>query len=107
MSVNIVNKTTGDLTRVAGNATDKVGNLNALTTTDKTSIVGGVNEINGKVKDVSNTLADYASLDIYISNSQFLSSLFRQTSKKAIGFDNLSLLTPRQIHSPMIKLSQQ
>ena len=29
MSVNIVNKTTGDLTRVAGNATDK------------TSIVGG------------------------------------------------------------------
>ena len=41
MSVNIVNKTTGDLTRVAGNATDKVGNLNALTTTDKTSIVGG------------------------------------------------------------------
>ena len=46
MSVNIVNKTTGDLTRVAGNATDKVGNLNALTTTDKTSIVGGVNEIN-------------------------------------------------------------
>ena len=41
MSVNIVNKTTGDLTRVAGISTDKVGNLNALTTTDKTSIVGG------------------------------------------------------------------
>ena len=51
MSVNIVNKTTGDLTRVAGNATDKVGNLNALTTTDKTSIVGGVNEINAKIGD--------------------------------------------------------
>jgi multidrug resistance efflux pump len=41
MSVNIVNKTTGDITRVAGNATDKVGNLDALTTIDKTSIVGG------------------------------------------------------------------
>ena len=51
MSVNIVNKTTGDLTRVAGNATDKVGNLNALTTTDKTSIVGAINEVNNDKAD--------------------------------------------------------
>ena len=48
---------------------DKIGDLSALTTTDKTSIVGGVNEINGKVEDVSNALANYASLDIYTSNS--------------------------------------
>ena len=45
MSVNIVNKTTGDLTRVAGNATDKVGNLSALKTTDKSSAVAAINEL--------------------------------------------------------------
>lgn len=45
MSLNIVNKTTGDLTQVAGNATDKVGNLNALNTTDKSSCVGAINEV--------------------------------------------------------------
>jgi hypothetical protein len=47
MSVNIVNQTTGDLTQVAGNATDKVGNLSAATTTDKSSVVAMVNEVNG------------------------------------------------------------
>ena len=46
MSVNIVNKTTGDLEKVAGNATDKVGNLDTLTTTDKSSCVGAINEVN-------------------------------------------------------------
>ena len=45
MSANIVNQTTGDLTPIAGNATDKVGNLNALTTTDKSSAVAGINEV--------------------------------------------------------------
>ena len=57
MSVNIVNKTTGDLTRVAGNATDKVGNLNALTTTDKSSCVGAINELfyrGGGIGNLSN-----------------------------------------------------
>lgn len=48
MSVNIVNQTTGDLTQVAGNATDKVGNLSSLTTTDKSSCVGAINEVNWK-----------------------------------------------------------
>lgn len=62
MSVNIVNQTTGELTQVAGNATDKVGNLSAATTTDKSSVVAMVNELNS-------ALANYASLDIYISNS--------------------------------------
>ena len=45
MSVNIVNKTTGDITPVAGVSTDKVGNLNALSTTDKSSCVGAINEL--------------------------------------------------------------
>ena len=57
MSVNIVNKTTGDLTRVAGNATDKVGNLDALTTTDKSSCVGAINELfyrGGGIGNLSN-----------------------------------------------------
>ena len=48
MSVNIVNQTTGELTPVAGNATDKVGNLDTATTTDKSSVVAMVNEVNWK-----------------------------------------------------------
>ena len=55
MSVNIVNKTSGDLTRVAGISTDKVGNLNALTTTDKTSIVGAINEVNSALAGKANS----------------------------------------------------
>lgn len=47
MSLNIVNQTTGDLTPIAGNATDKVGDLSALTTTDKSSAVAAINEVNG------------------------------------------------------------
>lgn len=49
MSMNLVDKTTGDLTPVAGNATDKVGNLSAATTTDKSSVVGAINEVNANM----------------------------------------------------------
>lgn len=52
MSLNIVDKTTGDLTPVAGNATDKVGNLSALTTTDKSSAVAAINEVNDFAKSM-------------------------------------------------------
>ena len=52
MSMNIVDQTTGDLTPIAGNATDKVGNLNALTTTDKNSIVGAINEVKSGLTNV-------------------------------------------------------
>lgn len=47
MSLNLVNKTTGDLEKVAGNATDKVGNLSSLTTTDKSSCVAAISEVDG------------------------------------------------------------
>lgn len=52
MSMNLVNKTTGDLTPIAGNATDKVGDLSALTTTDKSSVVGAINEVNDFAKSM-------------------------------------------------------
>lgn len=45
MSMNLVDQTTGDLNPIAGNATDKVGNLSSLTTTDKSSAVAGINEL--------------------------------------------------------------
>ena len=48
MSMNLVDKTTGDLTPIAGNATDKVGNLSSATTTDKSSVVAMVNELDWK-----------------------------------------------------------
>ena len=66
MSVNIVNKTTGDLTRVAGNATDKVGNLDTLTTTDKSSIVGGVNEVNLKAGTRTYTINNATDINDFI-----------------------------------------
>lgn len=56
MSMNLVNQTTGDLTRVAGNATDKVGNLNAATTTDKSSVVAAINELNSNYEGVDLTV---------------------------------------------------
>ena len=54
MSLNLVNKTTGDLEKVAGNATDKVGNLSALTTTDKSSVVAAINEVDWKAGTFGN-----------------------------------------------------
>lgn len=53
MSLNIVNKTTGALSQVAGNADDSgIGNLNSLTTTDKSSLVNAVNELkSGSIND--------------------------------------------------------
>lgn len=55
MSVNIVNQTTGELTQVAGNATDKVGNLNALITTDKSSCVGAINEVKSGLTNIGSS----------------------------------------------------
>lgn len=53
MSVNLVDKNTGALTRVAGNADDSgIGNLAALTTTDKSSLVGAVNEVNNGLTNI-------------------------------------------------------
>ena len=84
MSVNIVNQTTGELTQVAGNATDKVGNLNAATTTDKSSVVAMVNEVNGKIGNLSTgTLRFYpivaqndtAAVSLPKANSYYIVSL--------------------------------
>ena len=48
MSVSIIDQSTGNPTQVSGNANDKVGNLSALSTTDKSSAVGAINEVNNK-----------------------------------------------------------
>ena len=58
MSANRVNQTTGELIQYSGDVpTDKVGNLSAATTTNKSSVVAMVNEINsalaGKVSTAS------------------------------------------------------
>lgn len=46
MSVSIVDQSTGNVSQVAGNANDKVGNLSSLTTTDKSSVISAINELN-------------------------------------------------------------
>lgn len=56
MSMNLVDKTTGDLTPVAGVSTDKVGNLSTLTTTDKSSVVAAINEVNSNYEGVDLTV---------------------------------------------------
>lgn len=56
MSLNTVNQSDGSLTKVAGNATDKVGNLNSLTTTDKSSVVAAINELNSNYEGVDLTV---------------------------------------------------
>lgn len=45
MSVNTVDKASGSLVRIAGNTTDKVGNLSQLHTTNKSSVVAAINEV--------------------------------------------------------------
>ena len=57
--MNLVDQTTGDLTPIAGNATDKVGDLDALTTTDKSSCVGAINEVNSGLTDVAYEIEDF------------------------------------------------
>lgn len=45
MSLSTIDQSTGNATVISGNVNDKVGNLAALTTTDKSSCVGAVNEV--------------------------------------------------------------
>jgi hypothetical protein len=86
MSVNIVNQTTGDLTQVAGNATDKVGNLSAATTTDKSSVVAMVNEING-------FFANLGSFTVNDLNTFFKSSVIAFHQLNPIAFRGYSVVT--------------
>lgn len=59
MSVNVVDKSTGSVTKVAGNTNNaEVGNLSSLTTTDKSCIVGALNEVNDKVNSYHFSVVD-------------------------------------------------
>lgn len=65
MSFNVVNKTTGATTQIAGNADDRgIGNLNSLTTTNKSSLVSAINEVNAESNNVfKGTMSDWNQLD--------------------------------------------
>ena len=45
MSLSTIDQSTGNATVISGNVNDKVGNLAALTTTDKSSCEGAINEV--------------------------------------------------------------
>ena len=49
MSVSIIDQSTGNPTQVSGNANDKVGNLSSLITTDKSSAVAAINEVENEL----------------------------------------------------------
>lgn len=74
MSLNLVNKTTGDLEKVAGNATDKVGNLSSLTTTDKSSAVGAINEVNSNYEGVDLTVKFASEISNYSNEWAWIQS---------------------------------
>lgn len=106
MSMNLVDKTTGELTPVAGNATDKVGNLSSLTTTDKSSCVGAINEVNGLAitygpytisnatddKDFIKKVIQQAHSDLATKNAYTLYNIFATYS----GLDNFYGIIERQ-----------
>lgn len=57
MSLSTIDQSTGNATVISGNVNDKVGNLGALTTTDKSSAVGAINEVkSGLTKQVTNSV---------------------------------------------------
>lgn len=74
MSLNLVNKTTGDLEKVAGDATDKVGNLSSLTTTDKSSAVAAINEVNGNYEGVDLTVKFASEISNYSNEWAWIQS---------------------------------
>ena len=93
MSVNVVDKSTGQTTRVAGNATDSgIGNLSSLTTVDKTSLVSAINEVNGSsVKVFEGTVDDWEQLSTAEKKSYDYAALTNDYDSAAIG--NLNSLT--------------
>lgn len=93
MSVNVVDKSTGQTTRVAGNATDSgIGNLSSLTTVDKTSLVSAINEVNGSnVKIFEGTVDDWEQLSTAEKKSYDYAALTNDYDSAAIG--NLNSLT--------------
>lgn len=87
MSLNLVNKTTGDLEKVAGNETDKVGNLSALPTTDKSSVVAAINEVNGKLTIKSATISDEHFTTVRVSEVGGVKCLYLATTGNDTALD--------------------
>lgn len=57
MSLSTIDQSTGNATVISGNVNDKVGNLAALTTTDKSSAVGAINEVKSGLTAVTNRVS--------------------------------------------------
>lgn len=66
MSVSIVDQSTGNTSKIAGNINDKIGNLSSLITTDKSSVVAAINELGGGVNEIRNSLTSLNSKRIEI-----------------------------------------
>ena len=92
MSFNVVNKTTGATTQIAGNADDRgIGNLNSLTTTNKSSLVSAINEVNAESNNVfKGTMSDWNQLDTEAKIEYDYAIISNDFNPAAIG--NLSAL---------------
>lgn len=101
MSLNIVNKTTGSITQVAGNVDDSgIGNLDALHTENKSSLVSAINEVGTTFKGTQYdwnqlTLAQKTSFDRAIITDDYaplsignLSSLTTTDKSSVVGAIN-------------------
>ena len=82
MSANRVNQTTGELIQYSGDVPiDKVGNLNALTTTDKSSCVAAINEVKSGLTDLHyHKVAESASTGTYEQKLQSLATAYNSLS---------------------------
>lgn len=82
MSANRVNQTTGELIQYSGDVpTDKVGNLSSATTTDKSSVVAMVNELNGNFNNLKyRKIAESASTGTYAQKLQSLATSYNALS---------------------------
>lgn len=96
MSVSLVNKSTGSLIPAAGNIDQaKIGNLDSLTTVDKTSIVAAINEVNtgggGGSAIWEGTAQEWASLPVAQKKAYEYCVITDDYDEAAIG--NLAALT--------------
>lgn len=102
MSLSTIDQSTGNATVISGNVNDKVGNLSALTTIDKSSCVGAINEVKSGLIYVN----DWALLSTfnteYAVDVDYLELLFCETNESGGTHWVTSVMPARNIPSVII-----
>lgn len=81
MAVNLINSNDITITQTGDNIqleTPNIGNLTNLTTTNKSSIVDAINEINGEIPDIYST-SEVKTNKVWINNKPIYRTVFERT----------------------------